>query len=70
MPTGASYLFSLFRYATPVQDYIIAVSPDAAKLPSFQLCEARPGGQVLNDPTMTIQQAGVAEAMLVIKSGS
>lgn len=53
--------------AVPVQDYVVSVSKEAAEMASFVLCEARPGAAAL-DPAATLQAAGVAGAMLVLKS--
>lgn len=51
-----------------LQDYVISVSADAAGMAAFQLSEARPGAQPLADPAATLAAAGVANAMLVLKS--
>jgi hypothetical protein len=51
-----------------LQDYVTSVSADAAGMAAFQLSEARPGAQPLADPAATIAAAGVANAMLVLKS--
>lgn len=50
-----------------VQDYVVSVSKEAAEMASFVLSEARPGAVPL-DPAATIETAGVAGAMLVMKS--
>jgi hypothetical protein len=50
-----------------LQDYVVSISKEAAGMSSFVLSEARPGAQPLN-PTATIEAAGVAGAMLVLKS--
>lgn len=50
-----------------VQDYVVSVSKEAAEMGSFVLSEARPGAAPL-DPAATLEAAGVAGAMLVIKS--
>jgi hypothetical protein len=50
-----------------LQDYVVSISKEAAGMPSFVLSEARPGARPL-DPTATIEAAGVAGAMLVLKS--
>jgi hypothetical protein len=49
-----------------VQDYVVSASKQAAEMGSFVLSEARPGAAPL-DPAATIEAAGVAGAMLVIK---
>lgn len=46
---------------------MVSVSKEAAAMPSFVLSEPRPGAQPL-DPAATIEAAGVAGAMLVLKS--
>jgi len=49
------------------QDYVVSMSTEAAQMSSFVLSEPRPGAAPL-DPAATIEAAGVANAMLVLKS--
>lgn len=51
-----------------LQDYVLTMSKEAAAMPSFVLSEPRPGSAMLTDPATTIEQAGVANAMLVVRS--
>lgn len=66
----ATHLFCCRLCRCMLQDYCISMSADAASMASFQLSEARPGAQPLSDPAATIAAAGVANAMLVLKSVS
>jgi hypothetical protein len=72
LPTGDVYNccadFAGTVFATlHMQDYVVSVSKEAAEMSSFVLSEARPGAAPL-DPAATLEAAGVAGAMLVIKS--
>jgi hypothetical protein len=51
-----------------VQDYVVSACKEAAAMPSFVLSEAGPGAAPLSDPSATVAQAGVANAMLVLRS--
>ncbi|KAF6256723.1 hypothetical protein COO60DRAFT_1702203 [Scenedesmus sp. NREL 46B-D3] len=60
--------FSTTDTVAALQDYVVSVSAHAAGMASFKLSEARPGAQPLADSAATLAAAGVANAMLVIKS--
>lgn len=49
------------------QDYVISASGAVAGMGLFHLAEARPGAAALSDTSVTIQEAGVAGAMLVLR---
>ncbi|WIA31804.1 hypothetical protein OEZ86_002672 [Tetradesmus obliquus] len=70
LPDGARVQrrFNTTDTVAALQAYVISVSADAAGMAAFQLSEARPGAQPLADPAATLAAAGVANAMLVLKS--
>ena len=50
-----------------LQDYVVASSAEVAAMPGFALAEARPGAPSLVDADVTLQDVGVAGAMLVVR---
>ena len=53
--------------AQAIIDFCFTVSDDAASGKPFDLTPTLPGAQPLSDPSQTLQDAGVANAMLAVK---